>query len=239
MSKEKNETKVGIIGQMYEDRKTGKIGVLEERQEKYRTLMLRDKEGKSFNITYSTFKSNWRKYQGKEVIQTSAQKDDIKQEEKKKVREHEQKVQKAKKELSEIGDKPKLSREDKLKALMALKDVVKDVVEKKIPNSRVTHTMRGGVKVYYKRKYLIGLYPRTMENKITLDTTADIANLVDLGDIEVEKIVHEGWHISTKLRFSDRYVNDVLKIFMGVLVDYVNNTYIANEKTKETKEEKK
>lgn len=239
MSKEKNETKVGVIGQMYEDRKTGKLGVLEDRNEKYKTLLMRDEEGNSFNIQFSTFHSQWHKYQGDTVIQTSAQKEEIKQEEKKKVREQEKKVQKSKKELSEIGEKPVLSREDKLKALIALENVVKDAVEKKIPNSKVTHTMRGGVKVYYKRKYLMGLYPRTMENKVTVDTTTDIANLIDLGDIEVEKIVHKEWHISTKLRFSDKYLNDVLKIFIGVLVDYVNNTYITNEKTKETKEENK
>lgn len=64
---------VGIIGTTYENRKTKKRGVLESREEKFKTLMMRDNEGKSFNITYSNFKSNWRKYQGEDVIKTSSQ----------------------------------------------------------------------------------------------------------------------------------------------------------------------
>ena len=64
---------VGTIGQMYEDRKSGKLGVLESREEKYKTLMLRGEDGKTFSIQYSTFRSNWRKYQGDKLIQTSSQ----------------------------------------------------------------------------------------------------------------------------------------------------------------------
>lgn len=52
---------LGVIGQKYEDRKTGKSGVLESRDEKYKTLMLRGDDGVSFNICNSTFRSNWRK----------------------------------------------------------------------------------------------------------------------------------------------------------------------------------
>lgn len=53
---------VGIIGQMYEDRKTGKKGRLDSRNEKYKTLMLVGEDGKSFSISNSTFRSNWRKF---------------------------------------------------------------------------------------------------------------------------------------------------------------------------------
>lgn len=52
---------VGIIGQLYEDRKTGKRGVLESRNDKYKTLMLADENGYAFTISNSTFRSNWRK----------------------------------------------------------------------------------------------------------------------------------------------------------------------------------
>ena len=53
-------SEVGIIGQMYEDRRTKKRGKLLERDEKYKTLLMESTEGKSFNITFGGFKSNWR-----------------------------------------------------------------------------------------------------------------------------------------------------------------------------------
>lgn len=54
-------SEVGIIGQMYEDRRTRKRGKLLERDKKYKTLLMESPEGKSFNITFGGFKSNWRK----------------------------------------------------------------------------------------------------------------------------------------------------------------------------------
>lgn len=59
---------VGIIGQRYEDRKTGKCGVLESRDEKYKTLMFRGDDGSTFNISNSSFRSNWRKVK-EEVVE--------------------------------------------------------------------------------------------------------------------------------------------------------------------------
>lgn len=60
---------LGVIGQKYEDRKTGKSGVLESRDEKYKTLMLRGDDGVSFSICNSTFRSNWRKVK-EDVVET-------------------------------------------------------------------------------------------------------------------------------------------------------------------------
>jgi len=54
-------SEVGVIGQMYEDRRTKKRGKLVERDEKFKTLLLESDDGKSFNITFGGFKSNWRK----------------------------------------------------------------------------------------------------------------------------------------------------------------------------------
>lgn len=58
---------VGIIGQKYEDRKTGKCGVLESRDDKYKTLMFRGEDGLTFNISNSSFRSNWRKVKDESV----------------------------------------------------------------------------------------------------------------------------------------------------------------------------
>ena len=52
---------VGIIGQAYEDRTTGKVGILESRDDKCKTLMLIGDDGKGFNVSYSSFRSKWRK----------------------------------------------------------------------------------------------------------------------------------------------------------------------------------
>ena len=61
-------SEIGTIGQIYEDRRTHKRGKLLERDEKYKTLLLEADDGKSFNITYGGFKSNWRKVD--EPVQT-------------------------------------------------------------------------------------------------------------------------------------------------------------------------
>ena len=53
-------SEVGIIGQTYEDRRTKKQGKLLERDEKFKTLLMQSHDGKSFNISYGSFKSNWR-----------------------------------------------------------------------------------------------------------------------------------------------------------------------------------
>ena len=52
---------VGIIGQKYEDRTTGKIGVLDSRDDKCKTLMMIGADGKAFSVSYSSFRSKWRK----------------------------------------------------------------------------------------------------------------------------------------------------------------------------------
>lgn len=54
-------SEVGIIGQMYEDRRTKKVGKLVERDDKYKTLLFETADGKTFNVSFGGFKSNWRK----------------------------------------------------------------------------------------------------------------------------------------------------------------------------------
>lgn len=53
-------SEIGVIGQMYEDRRTKKRGKLVERDDKYKTLLMESEDGKSFNVSYGGFKSNWR-----------------------------------------------------------------------------------------------------------------------------------------------------------------------------------
>lgn len=60
---------IGVIGQKYEDRKTGKSGVLVSRDLKCKTLMLEADDGKTFLIANATFRSGWRKSKDSEVVE--------------------------------------------------------------------------------------------------------------------------------------------------------------------------
>ena len=152
MSTTKDANEVGIIGQMYEERKSKKVGVLESREPKYKTLMLRDRDGKSFNITYSTFRSNWRKYQGDEVIQTSTQVEEEKVEEK-------AKVSKSKKVVTTKTSEPKISTEEKVKRLRALDELITSKIkEHNLDKVRTERTSKGGLKVCYKKSTMFEVW---------------------------------------------------------------------------------
>ncbi len=59
-----------IIGQKYEDRTTSKIGTVESRDEKYKTLSMVAEDGSTFSITEASFRSKWRKYKGDDADAT-------------------------------------------------------------------------------------------------------------------------------------------------------------------------
>lgn len=60
-----------IIGQKYEDRTTGKIGTVESRDEKYKTLSMVAEDGSTFSITEASFRSKWRKCKGDDADATA------------------------------------------------------------------------------------------------------------------------------------------------------------------------
>ena len=63
---------LGVIGQAYEERTTGKVGILDSRDDKCKTLMMLDTHGKGFSVSYSSFRSKWRKVQDVgEVVDTT------------------------------------------------------------------------------------------------------------------------------------------------------------------------
>ena len=126
-------TEVGIIGQMYENRKSKRVGVLESREEKYKTLMLRDSEGKSFNITYSTFRSDWRKYNGEELIQTSTQVEEERTKE-------EKREEKSKKVVESKQKSVRLAAEEKIKVIRATEDIVESRIKKSGADLKVTRS---------------------------------------------------------------------------------------------------
>lgn len=219
---------VGIIGQMYENRKTKKVGVLESREEKYKTLMLRDTEGKSFNITYSTFKSDWRKYQGTEVAETSTQVEEKKTEQK-------EEVKQAKKEVKEKSSKVSMSREDKVKAVHAVKQIVSDAVTAKIPEMRVDTCTKGGVKLHFKHKLLMEVWVRYNENKYTFCANDALAEKISpTSDIEVAK--NDNWTLKTKYRFAQDKIDAIMPMFVDALLA-VSNEISEKENEKKKKNE--
>ena len=54
---------IGVIGQVYEDRRTGKSGKLILRDAKCKTLTFESDDGKPFAVTFNSFRSNMRKKQ--------------------------------------------------------------------------------------------------------------------------------------------------------------------------------
>lgn len=55
------------LNRVYEDRRTHRNGKLLEYNEKYKTYLLESSDGKSFNVTSSQFKNNWRMIEQEEV----------------------------------------------------------------------------------------------------------------------------------------------------------------------------
>jgi len=73
-------SEIGTIGQIYEDRRTKKRGKLIERDNKFKTLLMESEDGKSFNITFSGFKSNWRKVDEPEQTVEEAMQEEVPEE---------------------------------------------------------------------------------------------------------------------------------------------------------------
>lgn len=169
------ENQVGTVGMMYEDRKSGKLGVLESRNEKFKTLMFRDEEGKTFNIQYSTFRSNWRKYQGEKKIQTSTQVQATADRNEKKVAKAKENLKEPKKGKTANADdrrKSPLTAEEKNKLITDVASVVKATVEAHT-HDIFTYEYKfihgnGRNRVLCGKKEVFDIYARTTKNDVGL-----------------------------------------------------------------------
>lgn len=221
---------VGIIGQMYEDRKTKKVGVLESREPKYKTLMMRDPEGKTFNITYSTFKSNWRKYTGDAVAQTSTQVEEKKVEEKK---EEVKKEKSAKKVVEKQTDVVKMTTEEKVKKVHAVDDHVCDMLKDSV--LKTTRTSKGCIVVRNKKKTLFEIWIKFNLDKYDFIVSEE---LVATNRDKFNKVIKsseytykEDWHLKHLCRVSADKFDDIFNLLFDIAKDYISE--------KETKEEDK
>lgn len=165
----------GVIGQMYENRKSKKVGVLESRETKFKTLMMRDAEGKTFNVSYSTFRSDWRKYQGEEVIQTSTQVEEQRAEEQKEVSE-------AKVEVNKEADIVKPSSEEHVKIVRALRKLADESVKSAEHKLEVNSIHDGGtvVRCHGKKRALFEIWaPTKFPDVVSFRMREDLAKFVE------------------------------------------------------------
>jgi hypothetical protein len=228
----KSVNEVGIIGQMYEERKSKKLGVLESRNEKFKTLMMRDNNGTSFTVQYSTFRSNWRKYQGEEVIQTSEQKEEVKQAAKEELKE-------AKKEMAKSTETTiKFSRQERIDAIKALRTVLKDAIKDAKYPLELVNLAKGGtvVKLKGKRRTMFEIWlPLRYPDVYSFRMREDIAKYVDIPEEKeyLEKDVN-----CIRFRPKRERFDDVLKVVLTAVEKFVEDTDFLhkdeeNEKTKE------
>ena len=216
---------VGIIGQMYEDRKSGRVGVLESRDEKYKTLLMRDTEGKTFNIVFSTFRSNWRKYNGDKVIQTSTQ-----------VEEYKAKTEKTKKDAEKVVESKqevvKLTTEDKVKKLRALEELVSSIVKEKGAEFTVSRKSKGGVLVSYKHLALFEVWERFKVNKFDVPVRECVVAHDRDGFDPIIKMTDYEYKDSWVLKHCCTTTADKLNDIISAVVD-ASMKYVATKKENE------
>ena len=221
----------GIIGQTYEERKSKKRGVLESRETKYKTLMMRAEDGRSFNITYATFKSNWRKYQGEDVIQTSTQVEEQRVEEEKKEEVNKQIVETE----SNIEKPAKVSKQDKVKKVRA----VEELVASKINNIgstliKTTKTCKGCVIVQYKKKSLFEIWTKFNLDKFdfcVLDVVAKVdADKFKSVTDKSEYTLKDKWHLPHLIRVSNENFDSVVDVLIELAESFASNEDSKEEK---------
>lgn len=112
------------VGEKYENRRNHKTGVIEEVNDKFKTVILRDSDGKSFNLTFSTIRSNWRKAKDDD----EKTEEELKAEKKAKAKaEREQEIaEMTVEERAEIG---KLTKEDKVKIFEKERHFIEGIAE--------------------------------------------------------------------------------------------------------------
>lgn len=230
MGKANENKEVGTIGQMYENRKTKQFGVLESRDDKYKTLMFRDKDGKSFNVTYATFHSAWRKYAGSEIIETSTQKEEKKSQKKDEVAKAEKVVQK------DLTEKPKIDNKTKVETVKALKTLMEKIIQDKGYKFEIKTSYKGGLKIKHKRKNILEVWSRFAENRISVCMTDELAEMIDVSDaVEVinGRELGRKWDLNIKFRFDKAMFEDMITVVLDALYELIGNDVEDEESSEE------
>lgn len=212
-----------FVGTMYENRKTHKTGVCESYDEKYKTLLMRDAEGNSFNITLPTFKSLWRKYKGEETIQTSTQV--TAEREQKEAEEKKATVKKETVEKKKVGPKKKSP-----EFIAKVKDAVTSLISDPY---KVITTTRGGIKIKRNRRIMFELWAHGSNETISFLVDDETYKATDY-TIEGYEPKYE-FHSTYKVPHEFEISLDYLKFFVDKTIETINT--IKAENTKETQAE--
>lgn len=210
-------TDPGVVGQTYEHRKTHKVGVLESRETKYKTLLMRDREGHTFNVMYSTFRSDWRKYTGDDVIQTSSQVTEAET----KV---EQKEQKASETVKKVAEKAEITKVDKAE-IEKITEEAKNLVDAALTKAKKEYIAkiggRGGkmncVRVKNGKKNLFEIW--VQGDTFQLFTSADVFKALDFPEKfgEVKPEVHPKFNLTHEVVFNIKALQAVIKVAVAAI----------------------
>ena len=209
-----------IVGQQYENRKTHKMGVVERVEDKYKTILFRDSEGKSFNINFSTFKSSWRKYKGEEVVKTSSQVTAEKAEQKKAVEAEKRAEKNPKKKADVAASKAYIAKIAKL---------VEPLITE--PYKMIT-TSRGGIKIKLNRRIMFELWPHVSTESMSLlvsDKLWDAVNKYDNKEIDFnpEYTHHPTYKVPHELQITTEY----LKFYVDTTLQALNTINTEKEES--------
>lgn len=212
-----NNNEPGTIGQTYEHRKNHKIGVLESRETKYKTLLFRDQNGGTFNVSYSTFRSDWRKYTGEEVIQTSTQVSDAEKENQQK----EEKAVAKVKNTAEKAEKAKVSREELEQATEEAKNLVETALEKAKKEFTVKIGGRGGknncvrVKNGKKNIFEIWMQGEAFQFFTSEEFWGKLEFPEKFGEVQAE--VHPKYNLTHEIVFNTKALQSVIKVAVAAI----------------------
>ena len=93
-----SEAEIGVFGQLYGDRKSGKMGKLLRKEPENHSVILIDVAGDEFSVNATVFRNNWRKIESKPNAD---------------VKPAEQEPKKATKRKESVMQKPELTDEEK------------------------------------------------------------------------------------------------------------------------------
>jgi hypothetical protein len=212
-----------LVGKMYCNTFSKKIGVVESWESKYRTFLLRDEEGRSFNVSSATFKRDWEPYNGDVVINTSAQLQD-------KIDKIESDSEKAVQTLRELvleraGDRSDVPIEDELgKYARSIKSILDNLLVQLdlVPKYTKLHTeitKKNDVNLKYNVYKIISIWIKPEQGLVCIVVKDDLWKEVifdeDLGDMKC--VYHDSWSMPYLIK---RPVEQVEKLLRNYLQAY-------------------
>lgn len=211
-------SEVGIISQKYEDRRTKKVGTLLERDEKYKTLLFKSDDGKTFNVSYGGFKSNWRKTENLPTVEESMEEIEIPIE--------------PKTELVEIP-------EVKITNSRDASDLYESVCMKvtsfsaSFMSSEVTSKLiprKNGIALKIGNKRVFEVYAKVRENKIFIVSYDSMMHYISNADNFNYTITnHPKWIMTSSISVPIENLDDILNLIRDYVVKLLSENIVEEE----------